>query len=346
MVVPWTLYQVYGDTRVIARHYPALTRWIAYLESHSDGLLRPARGYGDWVAVGSRTPTDVIATAYFAYSASLLARMARALGREADAKRYEQLFDRVKEAFNRAYVQPDGRIKGDTQTVYVLALKMDLLPESLRPAAVRRLVADIRERGWHLSTGFLGTPYLLPVLTRYGETEIAYRLLLQESFPSWGYQVKKGATTIWERWDGITPEGRFQDPGMNSFNHFAFGVVGEWLYRVVAGIDLDPARPGFRHIVIRPRPGGGLTWARATYRSLRGPIQSAWKRDGARLTLNVTIPANSTATIHVPAPSPRVVTESGRPAARAPGLRYRGQSNGCAVFEAGSGTYRFAVAGG
>jgi alpha-L-rhamnosidase len=342
VVIPWTLFQVYGDTRVLAQHYGALERWIAYLEKESNGLLRPARGYGDWVAAGSRTPTDVIATAYFAYAASLVAKMARAVGRDADARRYEALFGRVRDAFNRAYVSPDGRIKGDTQTCYVLALHMDLLPEALRPTAVRRLVSDIESRGWHLSTGFLGTPYLLPVLTRFGETGVAYRLLLQETYPSWLYPVKKGATTIWERWDGITPEGRFQDPGMNSFNHFAFGVVGEWLYRDVAGIDTDG--PGFRRIVIRPRPAQGLTWARATYRSIRGPIESGWRRDGGRLTLTVTLPANTTATIHVPAANPRAVTESGRSASNAPGLRYRGQAQGCAVFEAGSGTYRFVVA--
>jgi alpha-L-rhamnosidase len=345
VIIPWTLYQVYGDTRVIARHYDALARWIAYLEAHSDGLLRPARGYGDWVAVGSRTPTDVIATAYFAYSTALVAKMARAIGREADARRFEALFGRVRDAFNHAYVTPDGRVQGDTQTVYVLALQMDLLPKALRPAAVRRLVEDIQRRDGHLSTGFLGTPYLLPVLTRFGETDVAYRLLLQETFPSWGYQVKNGATTIWERWDGIRPEGGFQDPGMNSFNHFAFGAVGEWLYRTVAGIDLDPAHPGFRHVVIRPRPGPGLTWARATYRSIHGPIESAWKREEGRLTLTVTLPANTTGTIHVPAASVRAVSESGRPAAFAPGLRYQGQAAGCAVFAAGSGTYRFVSEG-
>lgn len=343
VIVPWTLYELYGDTRLLERHYDAFARWIAYLERNSSDLLRPARGYGDWVAVGSRTPTDVIATAYFAYSASLVAQIARALGRDADAHRYDDLFARVRAAFNRAYVAPDGRIKGDTQTCYVLALHMDLLPPETRPAAVRHLVEDIERRGNRLSTGFLGTAYLLPVLSRFGHTDLAYRLLLQEEFPSWGYTVRRGATTIWERWDGITPEGRFQDPGMNSFNHFAFGSVGEWLYRVVAGIDLDPKRPGFRHVVIRPQPGGGLTWVRATYRSIRGPIASSWRQEGGRFTLHVSLPANTTATVHVPAPSAQAVTEGGRPAHRAPGLRFLGMAGAAAVFHAGSGDYRFVV---
>jgi alpha-L-rhamnosidase len=352
VVVPWTLYQVYGDRKIIERHYDSMARWIDYMEKNSSGLLRPARGYGDWVAAGPSTPTDVIATAFFAYSTSLLAKMARVIGRADDAAKYEALFGRIREAFNRAYVAADGRIKGNTQTSYLLALHMDLLPPDKQPAALNHLVQDIEERGWHLATGFVGTEYLLPVLTRFGRTDVAYRLLLQDTYPSWGYQIRNGATTIWERWDGIRPAGagdragtQFQDPGMNSFNHYAFGCVGEWLFGAVAGIDTHPQQAGFRQTVIRPRPGNGLTWARASYDSIRGKITSAWKQEGGRLTLDVSIPANTTALIHVPAASLDVVTEGGRPARSAPGLRFVRMDEGTAVFEAGSGEYRFAVSG-
>ena len=190
----------------------------------------------------------------------------------------------------------------------------------------------------------MGTGYLAPALSRSGHTDVAYRLLTNDTYPSWGYEIRHGATTIWERWDGVMPDGRFQNPGMNSFNHYAFGAVGQWLFSAVAGIDTDPEQPGFRHVLIRPQPGGGLTWTRATYQSIRGTIASSWKREAGRLTLDVTIPANTTAAIAVPAPSRGAVSESGRPAAVAEGLQFRGMVEGCAEFEAGSGEYHFAVA--
>jgi alpha-L-rhamnosidase len=343
VIVPWTIYQMYGDRRIIERHYDSMARWIDFLEKNSTGLLRPAAGYGDWLSIGADTPKDVLATAYFAYSTSLLAKMARAIGREEDARRYEGLFGRIRDAFNRAYVTPDGRIKGNTQTVYVLALQMDLLPPEQRAAATRHLVEDIRSRGWHLSTGFVGTAYLNPVLTDVGQTDVAYRLLNQDDFPSWGFSIKQGATTIWERWDGWTPGRGFQNPGMNSFNHYAFGAVGQWLFGTVAGIRPDPQRPAFRHIVIHPELGGGLTSARARYDSLHGPIRSEWEQKDGRLTLNVEIPANTTATIHVPAAEGSRVEEIGGAREAAGGLRPALREDGAAVFEVGSGSYQFVV---
>jgi alpha-L-rhamnosidase len=327
VIVPWTLYQVYGDEQLLRQHYRSMTRWVHFLEQNSQELLLPPGGYGDWVAAGGRTPTDVLATAYFAYSTSLVAKMARAIGRPQDASHYEALFAKIRDAFNRAYVAPDGRIKGDSQTCYALALHMDLLPPEKRAAAARYLVDDIRRRDWHLSTGFVGTGYLLPVLSRYGHTDVAYRLLLADTYPSWGYEITHGATTIWERRDGWSPERGFQNPGMNSFNHYPFGAVGQWLFSTVAGIDTDPQQPGFRHILIHPQPPSleasgqegklaRLTWARATYDSIRGRIATHWKRERGRLTLDVTLPANTTATIHVPASALTAVTESGRPVGR------------------------------
>ena len=228
------------------------------------------------------TPKDLIGTAYFAYSTNLVATSYKAVGNEAEAAKYEKLFREIKAAFNKRYVKPDGRITGNTQCCYAMALKFDLLPEELRPKAAQYLEDDIKAKGWHLSTGFVGVSYLLPVLTQAGKVDTAYRLLMQDTFPSWLFSVKHGATTIWERWDGWTPERGFQDPGMNSFNHYSLGSCGQWLFDSAAGIGLDPEKPGFRHIIIHPRVGGGLTSASASLRSMPGLIASSWAvKDGA-----------------------------------------------------------------
>lgn len=339
VICPWTIYEVYGDTRVIERHYESMTKWIAYLEKNSKDLLRPAYGYGDWVSIGSDTPKDVIATAYFAYSTKLLAKMAAVIGKADDARQYNELFEQIKAAFNKAYVSKDGKIKGETQTCYLLGLYFDLLPENKRPAAAKYLVEDLKQRGWHLSTGFVGLSYLLPSLTHTGNLDAAYRLLNQDTFPSWGYSIKNGATTIWERWDGWTDEKGFQDPGMNSFNHYSFGSVGRWMFNTVAGIGTEG--PGFKRIRIEPQPGGGFTYTNASYDSIYGKIASDWKIKDKKFTLNVTIPANTTATIHVPAANAESVKEGGRDATKVEGVRFLYVENGKAVFAVGSGTYNF-----
>ncbi|MFF3485925.1 alpha-L-rhamnosidase [Streptomyces sp. NPDC002701] len=329
VTVPWSLYRAYGDRQVVEDAWPSVRAWLTYLEKHSDGLLRPASGYGDWLNVSDETPKDVIATAYFAHSADLAARMAEVLGE--DPAPYTDLFTRVRTAFRTAYVTGDGGVKGDTQTAYVLALSMDLLPDGLREAAADRLVALIEAKDWHLSTGFLGTPRLLPVLTDTGHTDVAYRLLLQRSFPSWGYQIDKGATTMWERWDSIRPDGSFQTPDMNSFNHYAYGSVGEWMYANIAGI--AAGRPGYREIVVRPRPGGGVTSARATFTSVHGPVSTRWQRRSDRFVLTCSVPPNTTAEVWIPADAPDAVTHTSAAFLRS--------EDGCAVYRVGSGTHRF-----
>jgi alpha-L-rhamnosidase len=344
VICPWTIYQVYGDRRILAQHLPAMTRWVEWCRVHSTGLIRDRdRGgdYGDWLSIGADTPKDLIGTAYFAYSTDLLARSYRAVGDEANAAKYERLFREIKAAFIKRYVKPDGRIHGNTQCCYAMALKFNLLPDDLRPKAVKYLEDDIRAKDWHLSTGFVGVSYLLPVLTQAGKIDTAYRLLTQDTFPSWLFSVKHGATTIWERWDGWTPEHGFQNPGMNSFNHYALGSCGQWLFDTVAGIGLDPDQPGYKHIIIHPHVGGGLTWARASLRSTHGPIESAWKLADGGLALDVTIPANTTAVIYVPAASADAVQESGKPAAKAEGVKLLRTAHGEAVFEIQSGAYHF-----
>jgi alpha-L-rhamnosidase len=230
-------------------------------------------------------------------------------------------------------------MEGDTQCAYAMALKFGLLPDDLRPKAAQYLQADIRAKGNHLSTGFVGVSYLLPVLTEAGAEDTAYDLLLQDTFPSWLFSVKHGATTIWERWDGWTPDKGFQDPGMNSFNHYSLGSCGEYLFGGIGGI--RPASPGYGKILIRPVIHDGLDWAKASYESIHGTIATSWKHEGNHVELTVTVPANTTATVCVPATDSASVTESGKPARQADGVRFLQEENDTVDFEVGSGTYKF-----
>jgi alpha-L-rhamnosidase len=348
VICPWTFYEVYGDKRVLERQYPSMVRWVEWCRANSTELIRDkARGkdYGDWLAIGATTSKELIGTAYFAHSADLLSRSAGVLGKMEDARKYRELFEQIRGAFGKKYIGADGRMTGGTQTGYLLALRFGLMPTHLREKAAEYLEEDIKAREYHVSTGFVGVSYMLPMLTAMGRKETAFRLLMQETFPSWLFSVKNGATTIWERWDGWTPEKGFQTPSMNSFNHYSLGSCGEWLFESVAGIGMDPAQPGFKHIVIRPQAGGGLTWAKGRYRSIRGEIASAWTLEGGRLTLKVEIPANTTARVHVPAAAGAVVREGGRPLEAAPGVKeVQWEVDGVAC-EVGSGSYEFTVGG-
>ncbi len=267
---------------------------------------------------------------------------ARILGKDDDAEKYGALLAKIKEAFRQEFVTENGRLASNTQTAYVLALMFDLLPEDQRPEAARRLAADVRKRGDHLSTGFVGASYLCPVLSRFGYLDVAYDLLNQDTYPSWLYPVKQGATTIWERWDGIKPDGDFQDAGMNSFNHYAYGAIGEWLYQVVAGLEVDPEAPGYKHSLIQPQPGGGLTSVRATLNSMYGQVVSAWELAEERFKLAVTVPANTRATVRLPAASLEQVTESGGALPNTAGIERAYQDGDDVVVEVGSGQFEFA----
>jgi alpha-L-rhamnosidase len=339
VICPWTIYKVYGDTRVLSEHYDAMQKWIEYCKGTSQGLLRPAEGYGDWLSIQADTPKDVLATAYFARSTKLVAEIAAVLGKKDDAQKYEQLFQDIRRAFNDAYVTPDGKIKGDTQTVYVLALAFDLLAKEKREIAMKYLVDNIRDRNWHLSTGFVGTKDLMGTLTRFGETNVAYQLFHNESFPSWGFSIKHGATSIWERWDGWTPEKGFQDPGMNSFAHYSFGAVGEWMFKTIGGIDTDG--PAYQRIIIHPRPDGRISWAKTSYDSIQGKIATAWKVQDGQFSLEVTVPTNTVATVYIPAKDAASVREGLNVATKAGGVKFVETEGNDAVFEVGSGHYQF-----
>jgi len=353
--VPWFTYINYGDLRLIEEHYGSARRWVEYIRRNNPNLLwRNGRGndYGDWLnadtlkledwpSSGAAIPKEVFATAFFAQSTTILARMAAVLGRDEEAERYALLAEDIRAAFNRAYVQPDGRIQGDTQAGYALALHFNLLPEDLRAPAARRMVERFAAYDGHISTGFHSTTPLMLELSRHGYNNEAYRLINKRTMPSWGYAIDHGATTIWERWDGYVEGRGFQDPGMNSFSHYAIGAVGEWMYRTIIGINPDPEAPAFKRIIIKPQPGGGLTWAEGSHRSIRGPIACRWRIDDDRITMEVEIPANTTALAFIPTTDANSVTEGGRPARQAPGVVLHAIEDGAAVYRIGSGRYHF-----
>ena len=312
IICPWTIYLCYGDVPILEEHYASMQRYLEYLVGSSRDLIRSHpdlktwAGYGDWLALDGSTswegitPKDLIGTAFLAHDAALMSRIARILGKPEDAARYDELREKVVQAFRRRFVTPEGLLVGATQTSYILALHFDLLPAESRPTAIAELVRHIEQSKFHLATGFVGTPYICQVLEDNGHLDVAYKLLEQETFPSWLFPVKNGATTIWERWDGWTPEKGFQDVGMNSFNHYAYGAIGAWMYRTVAGLELDPEEPGYRHIFFRPRPGGSITWAEAGLETRHGKTSIKWELQGDSLELMTVVPAGCKATLLPP----------------------------------------------
>ncbi|MBP8303739.1 MAG: glycoside hydrolase family 78 protein [Phycisphaerae bacterium] len=350
VVVPWTVYLHYGDRRILERQYPSMKAWVDYMTKRAGetGLWNQDFTYGDWLAFatnrsdypGATTDKDLICQAYFARSTDLVRRAASVLGRTEDARRYADLSNRVKAVFQREFVTANGRLVSNTQTAYALALAFDLLPDSQRAAAARRLAQDV-DRFKHITTGFLGTPVICQVLSDYGYLDQAYLLLNRKDYPSWLYPITRGATTMWERWDGIKSDGSFQDEGMNSFNHYAYGAIGQWLYGVVAGIDLDPEQPGYRHVLIRPQPGGDLSFARAGLDTMLGTIRSAWQIEAGRMRIDVAIPPNAAATVWLPHAQGQAVTEAGQPLSQAEGVASTAQEGQAVVVQVGSGGYRF-----
>ena len=348
-IAPWTLYKVYGDKDILSTQYPAMKKYVDFVrkDAGSNYIWEGGSVFGDWLFFkpemskwrdpDGHTDQDLIATAFYAYSTQLLIEAAEVLGKEEDVKEYTEVLEKVKKAFFENYVTQTGRIISHSQTSYVLALHFDLLPDSLRGNAVNYLVENIQSRENHLSTGFLGTPYICHVLSENGKTDVAYDLLLQETFPSWLYPVKMGATTIWERWDGQKPDSTFQNVSMNSFNHYAYGAIGDWMYRVVAGMEIGA--PGYKHILIQPQPSSRLDYAEASHESKYGKIVSGWKIDNGNMTVYCTIPANTTATITLPKARIDKIKENGKPIVDSyPNAR---EEDGHVVIEVGSGSYAF-----
>jgi alpha-L-rhamnosidase len=333
VIIPWTTWVQYGNRVIIEQNWNAMQHWMEFIQSRNPDFLRKngvGPNFADWLAPDENTNKDLLATAYWALIAHMMSQMAQAIGKESDAKRYDGVVQNIRAAFQKAYVREDGTVGSGTQTSYVVALYTKMAPEALEPALVDKLVKDIEARKWHLSTGFLGTPFLLFTLADHGRTDVAYRLLLNQTYPSWGYMLSKGATTWWERWNGDSG-----DPSMNSYNHYAFGSVIAWVYRYSAGIDTLPDSPGFKEIVIHPHLDARMTSVRAEYDSMYGKIISDWSGTSAGpFSLRVTIPANTSAKVFLPVIAGAKLTEGGKP------VEAR-QENGSNVIPVGSGSYDF-----
>lgn len=356
VICPWTIWQFYGDTQVIEDCWQPMTRFMQWRKATSVDNLGIVHGnaWGDWLSQGEETPLDFIDTVYFAISAKLMAEMAEATGRNTEAGTYREQYRATKAAFQAKYLSDDGSINIQTQTAQTLALFADLIPRDKREATGRHLAGMIAENGNRMATGFLGTRPLLPALSASGQNDLAVFLLQSREFPSWGYEISNGATTIWERWDSYTKEDAFgrHNAAMNSFSHYAFGAVCEWMFATLAGIQSDG--PGFKNIIIRPTPpspGSNAThqpidWVRASYESIRGVIRSEWKVDGDQFHLVVTIPANTTATVCVPTSDATSIQEGGKPLGDNRHVRLVRTEGNVAVLSVASGTYKFSAASG
>lgn len=369
LIIPWTVYQASGDETILENQYASMKAWVDYVSSlalkvHWTKKLTPAHwgkapdhwkyvwdtGYhwGEWLEPDVNPFLEMIvnflfsrpqvATAYYAYSASLLSNTAQVLGKGKDAQYYHELSAKVKSAWFQEFASADGRIKPDRQASYVRALAFDLLPQEFRPKAAARLVELIQAANEHIATGFLSTPFICHILSQNGYPEVAYKLLLQQGIPSWLYAVTKGATTTWEFWNAIGEDGRIN---MSSHNHYSPGSVGSWLYEGVAGIKIDPKCPGYKHFYICPQPGGDLAQAQVSYQSMYGEIRSAWESHPDSMRLEIQVPPNTSATVQLPGVLPEQVTEGGVPLERIEGLQGIRLIGKDLEFDLGSGTYLF-----
>ncbi len=348
IIVPWTLYLYYGDRRILDEMYGAMKKWVAFIQQRSKGYIwNKGMHWGDWLEPGRSVyhyflpwaPKGYVATPFFAHSCHLLSKIARVLGKDNDADYYGRLSQKVKEAYLRKYVKRNGRIRPSRHGAYVLALAYDIVPGQIKPRLAAHLAKLVKDRGNHLDTGFLSTPHLCQVLCDSGYEDSAFEVLNQDTIPSWLYEVKRGATSVWEAWDCIKADGKLRK-GM-SFNHYAFGAIGAWLYRYIAGIGLDEKNPGGKHIILSPHPGGGLSEARAAYQSPHGEVKSAWKLLEGHLTYSVSVPANSTATVRLPKAIRSQVSLGNGPLEEAEGVSRVIQETGGVTLQAGSGSYEF-----
>ncbi len=308
IIVPWTMYLAYGDKDILRRQYESMKAWLGFMRAHAvDGIWNYKLQFGDWVALDAEegsyfgaTPNDLTCTAYYAYSTGLFAKIARILGRADDAETYGKLYEQIVASYQKHFFDESGRLNVQTQTAQIVTLHFGLAPEAYRKNVADDLIKLLKKENGHLVTGFVGTPYFCFALSENDHTKEAYELLLKEDYPSWLYQVKAGATTIWEHWDGIKPDGTMWSADMNSFNHYAYGAVGDWLYRVAAGIDTAEDGPGYQHILLAPHIGGGLTEVDAKLQSSYGQLRSHWRVSGDVVTLEADIPCNAYATISLP----------------------------------------------
>ena len=347
VIVPWVLYTCYGDVRVLRQQYESMRAWMEYVRDQcEDYLWTTGFQFGDWLGLDAKegdyvgaTDKAYIATAYYAYCASIMERVADVLGKELDAMRYKALHRNILRSFRREYVTPNGRLAVRTQTAHVLALYFDLVESEHRQRVMRDLVELLHERGDHLSTGFVGTPYLCLALTEGGAHDVAAKVFLQTDYPSWLYPVTKGATTMWEHWDGMKPDGSFWSRDMNSFNHYAYGAIGEWMVRAVAGLDLSS--PGYATLLLHPRQTEGLNFASAWQKTPYGRARCGWRVGQGKMEVSCVVPGGATAMLVLEGAQLDEVRESGRPLAKAEGVGQALQSEGDVLVSLQSGQYVF-----
>ena len=338
-ICPWSLYLAYGDEQILIEQYESMRKWIDFMRDHAEDYIWNYKlQFGDWVALDAEegsyfgaTPNDLTCTAYYAYSTSLFVKTAKLLGRDADAEAYGALYEKIVDKFRRTFFTPEGDMTVQTQTAHILALHFELAAPEHRERTARGLVKLLEKEGGHLVTGFMGTTYFTQALASHGKVDEAYALLLKDDFPSWLYQVKAGATTVWEHWDGLRPDGSMWSPDMNSFNHYAYGAVGEFLYRFAAGLDADPADPGYHHAFLRPMINGHMARVRASEETPYGELACGWEIDGDTVRVEVRVPANASATLTLP--DVAAVTE-------ADGVDFAPDGRGVTA-RIGSGTYAF-----
>ena len=351
IIIPWRMYENYGDRRLLEEHYEAMKRYIENIKKQNPDFLwlnDVGNQYGDWLNANTiiaegysstrgEVPRDVFATGFYANSARLMSKIASVLGKNEEAKEYLSLFEKIRTEFNLNYVGKDGRIKGNTQSAYALALNFNLLPKDMEEPAFRHLIECIEEYDYRISTGFITTIMMMKELVKRGRLDIAYLLIESERFPSWIYSINQGATTIWERWDGYVKGRGFQDPGMNSFCHYSIGAVGEWMYRIILGINSDENNPGWKQFTIHPQPGGTLKWARGFYKSINGTISVDWVKKDKIFSMNVEIPVNTRAEIRLPASDGSVILCNSKK------LNNFKFTDGIVTFMLGSGKYMLSV---
>ncbi|MGW2571688.1 family 78 glycoside hydrolase catalytic domain [Streptomyces sp. NPDC001537] len=346
ITAPYHVWRSYDDTSILRENYPAMQKFFQFVRtSAGPDLLEPGRTTfftNDWLNLDDPTEQGILGTAYYAEDARMMAEVAKALGDEAAAADYSKLSADIREAFTKAYVAADGTVMGNSQTGYAMALAMNLVSD---PALVEKVgskfVAKLALTDYHLRTGFIGTPRLLPALSRIGRSDLAYKMLLHKDYPSWGYEVVNGATTMWERWNSIMPDGSFGPVDMNSFNHYAYGAVGDWMFQNISG--LSALQPGYKRSRIAPMPVGDLTEGSGSLKTVYGLLSSKWSTHNGAFDLKVTVPVNTVAEVHVPSKTRWAVTEGGRRADQAKGVRFLRMEDGAAVFEVGSGAYGFRV---
>jgi alpha-L-rhamnosidase len=357
IVIPWEVYQAYGDKRILENQYESMKGWVDYMVSHAGDRYIFDFGFhfGDWLAfseymsyhfnapdygyAGAYTEKELIATAYFYYSTTLMWKIATILGENNDAERYAAILPKIKKAFQREFITETGRITSNSQTAYTLALSFGLYDETLHANGAQRLANDVKHFG-HLTTGFLGTPLICKALSENGYADLAYLLLFNKRYPSWLYPITQGATTIWERWDCIKPDGSFQTVGMNSFNHYAFGAIGHWLYTRVAGLQCDPDQPGYKHIIIKPLLTDQLDYAEAKHQSLYGEVLSRWERKDNKMVITIEVPVNASATVFLNEPAGSI-TESGIPLPSQSSVSILKSDSEETIVAIGSGSYCF-----